>query len=93
VIRDTANSVDVAIDSPSGGWLVLADTIYPGWRAFVNGEEITIFPVEGVFRGVHLQGGKYEVKFIYQPLSFYAGSALSIFSWLSVLVLWRRRPA
>lgn len=90
IISSTANSVELVIDSPSGGWLVLADTFYPGWRAFANGEEISIYPVDGIFRAVGLRAGQYEVKFVYQPLSFYVGAALSIFSWLALFMIWRR---
>ncbi|MCS7060784.1 MAG: oligosaccharide flippase family protein [Anaerolineae bacterium] len=53
--------VDVQVDRPS--WLILADSYFPGWRAFIRplGEsdaeerEIVIVPANGNFRAVRLE--------------------------------------
>jgi uncharacterized membrane protein YfhO len=62
---------------PTGaGTLILSETWYPGWRAWVDGVEV---PVEraGVFRAVTLATGAREVVFEFQPLSVYVGMMLS----------------
>ncbi|MCL5428667.1 MAG: YfhO family protein [Chloroflexi bacterium] len=86
----SADSVEVLVDAPGGGWLVLAETFFPGWRAFALGKELTIYPADGLFRAVQLEVGKYELEFVYQPMWFYSGAGLSILSWLGLPVLWRR---
>lgn len=90
IIRESANSVVVAVDSPDRDWLVLADTFYPGWRAYARGNELTIYPADGLFPAVRLEPGQYELGLFYQPMWFYAGAALSLFSWLGFLLTWKR---
>ena len=90
ITKSTANAVRIAVDSPDGGWLLLADTFYPGWRAFANDKEFIIHPADGLFRAVRLEEGRYELEFVYQPIWFYFGAGLSIVSWLLLFVFWRR---
>ncbi|MEX2161940.1 MAG: YfhO family protein [Anaerolineales bacterium] len=88
VSRPSANHVVVPIDSPTGGWLMLSDTWYPGWRAFANGQELTVYPADSLFRAVYLQPGTYTLEFVYQPLSFELGLVISAAAWLSVGLFW-----
>ena len=92
--------ITATADGPS--WLILADSYFPGWKAFIRppgtGEdeetEIPIARVAGNFRGVQLEESA-TVRFKYSPnsvktgafVSFLAGMAL-IF--LAGLWLWRR---
>ncbi|MDR1959770.1 MAG: YfhO family protein [Planctomycetaceae bacterium] len=74
------------------GFLVLADQYDTHWKATVravsgNGEEkpsqeIPIFRVNRVMRGVPLPKGHWEVSFYYDPLPFRAGTLLSMIGWL-----------
>ena len=92
IIRDTANTVSAIAESPTGGWLILADTFYPGWGAYANGEPLTIHLADGIFRAVHVDAGRHELRFVYRPASFYAGLAISVASWFCLSLLWRRYP-
>lgn len=82
--------VQLEVEGSQGGMLVLSDTYYPGWRAFVDGEERPIFQANHVFRAVPVQAGTREVIFRYEPDSFRNGLWLSVLS-LAVLGLmgWR----
>ncbi len=89
VVSESANSVTVAVDA-DGGWLLLADTWYPGWKAAVDGKEREIFVADGLYRAVRLQQGDQQVRFAYAPTSFVAGASLSIAGLLAIAALWRR---
>jgi len=67
------NSVRVEGDMPSGSWLVLADTAYPGWRAYADGVEAPIVRADLVRRAVYLPAGARSVQFVYLPASFTLG--------------------
>jgi hypothetical protein len=87
-----SNRVIVSVSSRGGGWLVLGDAYYPGWRTFVNGKETPIYPADGLFRAVQLEPGEREVEFVYRPLSFTLGAPISAFAWLVCILLfiqWR----
>ena len=76
--------------------LVLADSFYPGWRAFVDGVETKIFRANHFFRAVVLPKGEHRIEFRYEPQSFVIGAIVSIFtlacvSIISVHYSWRRR--
>jgi len=71
--------IDVELDEP--GFLVLADSYFPGWKAFYRpqgaGEEqeqeLTIYRADGNFRAVRLPAGRWTVRFKYTPMSFKLG--------------------
>jgi uncharacterized membrane protein YfhO len=53
----------------------LADTFYPGWNATLDSKPVTIFKINGFFRGVFVPAGTHQIEFLYQPTSFYLGIA------------------
>lgn len=67
--------VDARLATP--GWLVLADTFYPGWVAEVDGEKTPILPANVAFRAVAVPAGSHRVEFFYRPRSFQLGVALA----------------
>jgi hypothetical protein len=90
ITSETATTVNIAVDDPDGGWLLLADTYYPGWHAYVDETEISIYPADGVFRAVYLNPVHHEVSFVYQPISFYLGAAISFVAWICLIFFWKR---
>ncbi|HEY84389.1 MAG TPA: oligosaccharide flippase family protein [Chloroflexi bacterium] len=92
----TLNQVAIAVRLDEPGWLVLADSYFPGWKAYaqsVNGEEteITIHRANGNFRAVYLPAGQWTVRFKYAPMSFKLGiyvSFLAIVVLLMLLAYW-----
>ena len=57
--------------------LMLNDTDYPGWHAYVNGKLAPIIRADYLFRGVILPGGTSTVEFVYEPVSFRIGAGIS----------------
>lgn len=90
VMGSFANRVDILVESTEEGWLLLADTWYPGWRALVDGEQSAIYLADGIFRAVQITAGRHEVEFLYQPKFFYTGLVLSFFAWSLFVYLWSR---
>lgn len=75
--------VEIEADLRGGdGFVVLSDQHYPGWRAFVDGEETTIYETNGMLRGVVVPEGRHEVTFRYLPYGIFAlmglGAALAL---------------
>jgi hypothetical protein len=89
--RNGPNQVALHVDAPAQGWLVLADTWYPGWKAWLDGAPAKIWRANYLFRAVLLPPGNHEVVFKYQPLSVWLGGGFSLVA-LGVLAgLYRRR--
>ena len=71
-------------------YLVLADSYYPGWRAYVDSTRRPILPANYALRAVELEKGDHEVVFAYQPQSFRIGATLCLFT-LLLMSLWAVR--
>lgn len=78
LMKDLPEKVVVHVNNQNDGVLVLADTYYPGWKAFVDGREEKIYRANYLFRGVPLKAGNHIVKFIYKPESFKRGLCITI---------------
>jgi hypothetical protein len=85
------------------GYLILSDFNYPGWRADVLNLEtgqirqVEPFYANNVFRAVGLSSGKYSLRFVFEPASFYFGCRITVLTIiiatvsLILLILKRRR--
>jgi hypothetical protein len=75
---DEPLGVDLLATMKGDGYVVLADTIYPGWRATVDGDPAPIFAANGLFRAVFVRDGSHRVRFEYRPRSLRHGAALTL---------------
>ena len=91
-----SNSEFIAtIDAPSAGWLVLAESWYPGWTATVDGREASIVRANINQKAVAIPAGTHRVAFVFRPRSLARGAMVSGLA-LACLVAsaafaWRRR--
>ncbi len=79
--------VVVRATSVRGGHLVLSDSFYPGWRAWLNGGEVPIEQANYLFRAVALPPGEHLVEFRFQPTTVYVGALVSVVGWLAMAML------
>jgi hypothetical protein len=80
------NAVNIEVTLDLDGYLVLSDTYYPGWRAYVDGEEKEVLRANYAFRAVPLKSGQHTVLFKYDPLSFKMGLAISLVTWGTIIL-------
>jgi hypothetical protein len=80
------NAVEIETTLDRDGYLVLSDIYYPGWRAYVDGEEKEILRANYAFRAVLLESGQHTVLFQYDPLSFKLGLAISLATWGAIIL-------
>lgn len=88
--RDAGDELVVRAQAPKGGFLLLADTFYPGWRAEVNGRQTPIYRANISVRAVPLRAGENRVVFRYQAAAHRRGwmvSALAMLMLAFLLVL------
>jgi hypothetical protein len=91
-LQDTPNGVTIHAGLDAPGYLVVADTWYPGWRATVDGEEVELLRANYVFRAVLLGAGDHVVRMLYQPLWLRAGAVLSLGTLVVASVAGLARP-
>ena len=77
-VRDENERVVLRADAVRSGYLVLDDTYYPGWKAYVDGRSVRIVAANGAFRAVVLPAGRHTVTFSYEPASVRVGAVISL---------------
>jgi O-antigen/teichoic acid export membrane protein len=90
------NDATVEVEMPQAGWLVLSDSYFPGWKAFLRlddgtEQELQIFRADQNFRAVHLGPGLNVVRFRYSPMSLKLGiyaSFMALVVMLSMAGFW-----
>ena len=78
------NKIELKTNSDSHTYLVLSELYYPGWRAYVDGKQVSIMRANYILRAIPLKPGKHNVIFAYEPMSFYLGASIS---GLTILIL------
>ncbi len=78
---------ELGVSTSQNGLLFISDTFFPGWKAYVDGAEKKILRANYAFRAVEVPKGTHEVKFSYEPESFFLGLWVAGASFF-ILVLW-----
>jgi hypothetical protein len=87
ITTDSPDTLVIDVSGNAGGYLVLADTFFPGWIAAVDGAEREILRANIAFRAVSVRPGERSVTFVYRPASFRAGAIVSALALLCMLGL------
>lgn len=74
------NHVEIKISTETSGWLVVADTWYPGWQVRIDSQPDTIYRANYLFRAIKVPSGEHVIEMEYRPSSFEIGLAISLIS-------------
>jgi hypothetical protein len=92
--KETSRTIRLDVQSPQGGYLVLADTYYPGWRATVDGVPTPVIRANITSRAVAVTPGTHVVELHFEAAAFFLGLALSALALVLLgawIAFWRRR--
>ncbi len=67
IVGSRADRLDLEIDAPSSGWLVVNDAWYPGWRATVDNRATSIHRANYLVRAIEVPAGRHRVAMWYAP--------------------------
>lgn len=93
ILSYKANEVAIEYETDDAGTLVLLDTWYPGWEAWVDGQKKEVQKVKNDFRGVDVDPEAGVVVFRYKPKPFYLGLKISLISlaiWILVFKFYKK---
>ncbi len=77
----------ISAEAQRQGTLVLADSFYPGWTAYLDGSKVGIGKFQETFRSVKIPGGDHLVELIFRPRLVCVGALISGFTFVIVLTL------
>ena len=92
VSRRLGGEYQLDADMHGDGWIVVSDTAWKGWRAYIDGRRVTTTRANIAFLSVFVPKGKHAVRLVYWPESFVIGRAISALTLLALIVAERRRP-
>lgn len=95
IIQDNGNNLSIETSTNKDSLLVLTDNYYPGWKAFIDGQETKIYRANYTFRAIVLPKGNHMIEFIYSPESLKIGIYVSLisallFCFLTIYILKKR---
>jgi hypothetical protein len=93
VVARDPNHLAVEVNAPADGVAVIAEAYYKDWQVTVDGRPARLFPVNVLFRGVHVTAGTHRIEMRYRPTGTLALATLHPLAWIAALALlvWDRR--
>lgn len=79
--------VTLHTEADAESFLILTDAIYPGWEAAIDGVPVSVWSVDGLFRGVFVPAGDHEIVMSFRSDSYRQGLGLSAAGILMLIVL------
>jgi hypothetical protein len=86
IVSYRPGQVQVAVQRPSPGLLVLSQAWAPGWRVTDNGRVANVLRVDYALTGVYLSAGDHKVEFVYDPPEWELGWKVSLVSVLGLVL-------
>ncbi|HEX7420897.1 MAG TPA: YfhO family protein [Thermoanaerobaculia bacterium] len=71
---------ELTVDMEKDGWVVISQTAWSGWRAYIDGRRVGTQIANLAFLSVYVPKGHHRVKLVDMPRSFVVGRATSALS-------------
>ena len=72
-----ALAYDAQVNSPEGALAVFSEIYYPGWKSFIDGEEVPHGRADYVLRAMHIPAGEHTILFTFDPDSLHATETIA----------------
>lgn len=89
IVRDL-NEIRFKVTSTYNCWIVVRESWFPGWAAYIDGRAIEIYPADLLFIGIPVRAGNHEVTLEYRtPKLNYARRITSAgwMAWAAMMLL------
>ena len=74
----SAQRISLGVEAAQPALVVVAQTYYPAWRAYVDHRPARLWRANYAFQAVEVPAGRHEVLLVYRDRCFYAGAAISV---------------
>ncbi len=74
----TDDRVTISSQTESDAFIKIPDSYFPGWKAYIDGNETTIYPVDLTLRGIQVPAGNHTIVLVYSPYSLKIGIVISL---------------
>src|SRR5471030_234264 len=91
----TDQTVDIEAEAQETSLVVISQTWYHDWRAYVDDKPATLLRANYAFQAVQIPAGRHRLRLAYEDRAFEIGAAISIPAWLgclACLLLFKMKP-
>jgi hypothetical protein len=81
-------SISIQTEAPAASLLVLSQTYYPAWKAYVDGQPERIWRANYAFQALEVPSGRHRIQLAYEDKMLLAGAAFSGLGLLACAGLW-----
>ena len=81
-----ANRLVYECESNEGGTVVFAENYYPGWRSYIDGEEVEHGRANYILRAMNVPAGKHIVEFYFDPQSLHITETIAYIALTLLLI-------
>ena len=88
--RFANQTISIQTEAPAASLMVISQTYYPAWRAYVDGQPTKTWRANYAFQAVEVPAGPHHIQMVYKDTKLLAGAALSGLGLLACAGLWWR---
>lgn len=77
-IRRKGLEYEIDATMENDGWVVVSESAWKGWRAYVDGHRVRTQLANRAFLGIFVPAGTHRLRLVYLPDSFVIGRAISL---------------
>lgn len=85
----TPDQVDAEVESSQPTIVVVSQTYYHNWQAWLDGQPVPLLRANHAFQAVAVPAGRHGVRLEYRDRAFKIGAAISVCMWLICLICLR----
>jgi hypothetical protein len=84
----STRELQVQVEASEPSIVVVAQTYYHWWRAYVDDRPAPVLPANYAFQAVPIPAGNHRIRLAYEDMGFRLGAAISVLSLLTCLGAW-----
>jgi hypothetical protein len=75
--RRVGTRLDMTASMQNAGWVVVSESAWRGWRAYVDHVRVPVVNADGAFIAFHVPAGQHHIRLVFRPTSFVIGAVIS----------------
>jgi len=87
VVEYKNNRIELEVETPENGLLLLSEIWYPAWKAWIDKKETPVYRADYCFRSIEVPKGKHHVTFKFDSHYFNAGLTITLITFFASIGL------
>ncbi|MCE9642700.1 MAG: YfhO family protein [Candidatus Andersenbacteria bacterium] len=92
LVSEEASLLQLATDSDTASTLIIRDTYYPNWHAYIDGNEVPIQKSPLFFRSIQVPAGNHAILMKYRQRTIRIGAYISCIAAMLLVIIATKKP-